>query len=85
MDRRVAGMIRAYGEAAGFLEAERIGWLSRLTPQEARAICEQLYNLWDRSGRTSGGDWKALDRQHIEDLVAFRQAFERLARHKELL
>lgn len=85
MDHRLAELIRAYGKAAGFLEAERIEWLARLTPEGVRAIFEQLYRVWELGGRRAGGDWKALDRLQIEDLVAARRAFERLARHLGLL
>ena len=85
MDSKVAEALRAYGAAAGFLEAERVQWLARLTPEEARAACEQLYGVWEQGGRRAGGDWKALDQLQIEDLLAIRRAFERLARVHGLL
>ena len=80
MDRRVAEMMRAYGEATPFLEAERAEWLSRLSPHEARALSEYLYAVWERGGRQAGGNWDALDQLHVEELVAVRRAFARLAR-----
>jgi len=80
MDRRVAQMMRAYGEAAPFLEAERADWLSRLSPHEARALSEYLYAAWERGGRRAGGNWDALDQLQVEELVAVRRAFARLAR-----
>jgi len=79
MERQVAEMMRAYGEAERFLEAERAEWLSRLTPHEARALSEQLYAVWERGGRRAGGQWDALDRLQLEELVAVRGAFARLA------
>ena len=85
MERRVAEMMRADGEATEFLEAERLEWLSRLTPSEARAIAESLYAVWDHGGRRTGGDWEALDRLQIEQLLVLRGAFERLARAHGLL
>ncbi len=80
MDRRVAEMMRAYGEATPFLEAERAEWLSRLSHHDARALSEYLYAIWERGGRRAGGDWDALDRLQVEELVAVRRAFARLAR-----
>ena len=38
VERRVAEMMQAYGKAAEFFEAERIAWLSRLGPQDARVL-----------------------------------------------
>ncbi len=81
----MAEMMQAYGKAAEFLEAERIEWLSRLGPREARALCEQLYAVWERGGRQTGGDWDALERLRIEELVAVRRALERRARAHGLL
>ena len=80
MERRVAEMMRAYGEAAEFLEIERMEWLSRLSPHDARAIFEHLYTVWERGGRRAGGHWDALDRLRLEELAGLRQAFARLAR-----
>ena len=85
MDRRVAQMMQAYGEAAPFLEAERAEWLSRLSPHEARALSEHLYAVWERGGRQAGGNWDALDQLQIEEFVAVRQAFARLARARRHL
>lgn len=85
VERRVAEMMQAYGKAAEFFEAERIAWLSRLGPQDARVLFEQLYAVWERGGRRGGGDWDALERLRIEELVAVRRAFERRARAHGLL
>jgi hypothetical protein len=80
MDRRVAQMMQAYGEAAPFLEAERADWLSRLSPHDARGLFEHLYAVWERGGRRAGGNWDALDHLQVEELVAVRRGFARLAR-----
>ncbi len=80
MDRaQIAEMIRAYGRAAPVLEKERLRWLARLTPQEARAHYESLYEAWERGGRLAGGDWRALDRWRLETKLAVRQTFALLA------
>lgn len=47
MDQRLAELIRAYGKAADMLEEERIVWLARLTPDEARAIWHGLCQAWE--------------------------------------
>ncbi|KAB2960094.1 MAG: hypothetical protein F9K13_07705, partial [Candidatus Methylomirabilis oxygeniifera] len=44
--QQIAEMIRAYGRATPVLEEERLRWLTQLTPQEARAIYESLYEAW---------------------------------------
>ncbi len=80
MDRQAAQMMRAYGEATPFLEAERAEWLSRLSPHDARPLSEYLYAVWERGGRQAGGNWDALDQLQVEELVAVRRAFARLAR-----
>lgn len=77
--QQIAGMIRAYSRAAPVLEAERLQWLARLTPQDARSIYESLYEAWEHGGRRAGGDWTTLDRWRLETKLAVRQAFARLA------
>lgn len=77
--QQIAKMIRAYGLAAPALEAERLRGLVRLTPQEARAIYESLYEAWEHGGRRGGGDWATLDRWRLETKLAAREAFVRLA------
>lgn len=85
MDRKVVDIIRAYGAASDFLEAERMARLIKITPEESRRIFETLYELWWQTGRTAGGKWEALERLKIEHLIKQRRAFERLARRKRLL
>ncbi|CBE69992.1 protein of unknown function [Candidatus Methylomirabilis oxygeniifera] len=77
--QQIAEMIRAYGRATPVLEEERLRWLTQLTPQEARAIYESLYEAWERGGQRGGGDWATLDRWRLETKLAVREAFARLA------
>ena len=81
LGERLFELIAGYGEAATFLEAERIDWLPRLTPEAAREIFEQLYRVWERGGHRAGGDWGAIERLHREDGEKIRLALERVARH----
>jgi len=53
-------VLHGYAEANEFIEAERMARLSRMTPAESRRIFEELYQVWERAGRQSGGDWEAL-------------------------
>lgn len=85
MNKDVAEMIRAYAAASDFLEAERMAWLMRMTPEESREIFEALYALWSQTGREAGGNWEALERLKVDHLIEQRRAFERLARRKGLL
>lgn len=84
MNPHVAAMIRGYTEANEFIEAERMARLSRMTPAESRRIFEELYRLWERAGRQSGGDWEALERLKIERLIEQSQAFVRLAERRRV-
>ena len=85
MDRQqIAEMIRAYGRAAPALDAERLQWLARLTPQEARAIYESLYEAWEQHEAQAIG-LERLEPLIIERLVQVRQVFERVAASKGLL
>jgi len=47
MDKQIAEMIHAYSRAKGFLEAERMDRLARMTPEEARAIFDDLCQAWE--------------------------------------
>jgi hypothetical protein len=85
MNKEVAEIIRAYAEGSDFLEAERMDWLGRMTPEEAWAAFESLYRFWEQTGHRSGGDWAALERLKLEEKIELRRAFERLARAKGLL
>lgn len=84
VERRLVELIAPYGEAATFLEAERIDWLRHLTSEAAREIFEQLYMVWERGGYQAGGDWGAIERLHREDGEKVRLALERVARHHGL-
>ena len=84
MDKQIAEMIHAYGQAEEFLEAERMERLARMTPQEARAIFDDLCRAWEAvADRQVGLEW--LEPLRIERLVQTRRAFERLAARKGLL
>ncbi len=83
MDQQIAEMIHAYSQAEEFLEAERMERLARMTPEEARAIFDNLCRSWE-----AAADPVELDRLEplrIERLVQTRRAFERLAERKGLL
>lgn len=84
MDKQIAEMIHAYSQAEKFLEAERMERLARMTPQEARAIFDDLCRAWEAAAdRQVGLD--RLEPLRIERLVQTRRAFERLAVRKGLL
>ena len=84
MDQRLAELVRAYGEAAGFLEAERIEWLARLTPDEAQAIWNGLCQAWERYEPQAKG-LERLEPLRLERLVQVRRACEAVAKQKGLL
>jgi hypothetical protein len=84
MDKQIAEMIHAYSRAGGFFEAERMERLARMTPEEARAIFDDLCQAWEAvADRQAGLD--RLEPLRIERLVQTRRAFERLAARKGLL
>lgn len=76
--------LRGYALAAEFLEAERKERLARMTPQESRAIFDQLCEIWDRSGSKAGGDLDALGELQLSPLLVQRRAFELYAKARGL-
>lgn len=84
MDKQIAEMIQAYGRAGEFLEAERMEHLAQMTPQEARAIFDDLCRAWEAIADCQVG-LDRLEPLRIERLVQTRRAFERLAARRGLL
>jgi len=76
--------LRGYAEVNAITEAERRAQLAKMTSAESWAIFASLYAAWERTGKQAGGDWEALARRRLEEAVAVRKAFEKLARHKGL-
>ncbi len=86
LDRElVLQTLAGYAEVNKVTEAERRARLETMTDAEARAIFDDLTAGSDRSTRDDGSDWRRLDRWRIEQKIAVRRAFERLARAKGLL
>lgn len=77
--------LRGYAEVNAITEAERRARLANITSAESWEIFASLYEAWERTGKRAGGDWEALAHRRLEEAVALRQAFERLARHKGLI
>lgn len=77
--------LQGYALAAEFLEAERQERLARMTPEESRAIFDQLCEIWDRTGSKAGGHLDALDALRVQSLCAQRRAFELYARFRRLV
>jgi hypothetical protein len=84
MDERVAETIAGYARAAEFLEKERRERLASLTPEESRAIFDELVASGD-SMPIGDEEAERLLRWRLETKIAARQAFIQLARAKGLL
>jgi hypothetical protein len=82
---QVLEYLRGYALANEFLEAERRENLARMTPEESRAIFDQLCEIWDQSGSKAGGDLGALDELHLESHLRQRRAFELYAKARGLV
>lgn len=83
-DQQRKEFLLAYGQAAEVLEAERIAWLSRLMPDEAKALYDSLCLVWESHESQAVG----LDRLEpliLERLIRVRRAFEQMAACKGLL
>ncbi|MBM4425041.1 MAG: hypothetical protein FJ030_16960 [Chloroflexi bacterium] len=76
--------LAGYAEVNRITEAERRARLKTMTDAESRVIFDDLCATWERLGK-SGGDWERVNRWRIEQKIALRQAFERLARAKGLI
>ncbi len=59
--------------------AEEREWAKRLTAQEAWRTFEKLYLTWKQTGSRAGGDWEALDRLRMAELIQTQKIFVRLA------
>jgi len=77
--------LRGYAEVNAITEAERRARLSKMTSAESWAIFTSLHETWEQLGKQAGGNWEALARRRLEEAIALRQAFEKLARHKGLI
>ena len=70
--------LSGYARAAAFVEQERMERLARMTPQEARAIYDDLCRSWATWGRDR--DLDRLEQWRLETLLAVREAMACLAR-----
>ncbi|MBI4786450.1 MAG: hypothetical protein HY782_05320 [Chloroflexi bacterium] len=78
--RIVRQMLRGYARVNEFTQAEEREWAARLTPEEARRIFVELCQVWERSGAKAGGNWQAVDRLRIKELVEAQRPFAHVAR-----
>ena len=72
--------LSGYARAAVVIERERMERLARMTPEEARAISDDLCRSWAAWGKARDLEW--LERWRLETLIAVRAAMERLARRE---
>jgi len=70
--------LAGYARAAAVVEQERIERLARMTPEEARAIYDDLCRSWAARGRNR--DLERLEQWRLDTLLAVREAMIRLAR-----
>jgi hypothetical protein len=73
--------LQGYARANLWLETERMERLARMTPNEARAIFQELNASWEAMSESEEG-LERLDPWRIETLVAVRYAFKQLAKAK---
>ena len=72
--------LSGYTRAAAVMEQERMACLARMTPEEARAIYDDLCRSWAVWGQERG--LERLERFRLETLLAVREAMARLSRRK---
>jgi hypothetical protein len=72
--------LRGYAEMNKVTQAEEWAWAARLTSKESREIFEDLYLFWEKTGARAGGDWEALDRLKMAEMMQIQRRFVRLAR-----
>ena len=69
--------LSGYAKAAAFVERERMERLVRMTPEEARAIYDDLCRSWVTWGRAR--DLERLEQWRLETLLAVREAMAHLS------
>lgn len=72
--------LRGYRLMNQITTAEEYEWARRLTAQEAWRTFEKLYLTWKQTGARAGGDWEAVDRMKIAELIQTQKTFVRLAK-----
>ena len=70
--------LAGYARANEVIENERVERLARMTPEQARAIYDELVETW--WGSASREESERLDLWRVETLITVRRAFEQLAR-----
>ncbi len=84
--QRIRETIAGYAAAAEYIEQERIERLRRMTDEEARANYAALMNFHEsfKNDRDKEG-LQRLEAWRLQEKVALRQAFEKVARARGLL
>jgi hypothetical protein len=82
-NKKILELLRGYEKANEFMTAERMAFLSTLTPQESLKI---FCSLWQTGKQLNGptGDQDALEKRKIAELMDRRHAFDRLARRGKI-
>jgi len=75
--------LAGYAEVNKITAAERAARLKTMTDAEARAIFDDLCAGWDQTKHD--GNWESINRRRLEQKIALRRAFEKLARAKGLI
>ena len=72
--------LSGYAWAAAVMEQERMERLARMTPEEARAIHDDLCKSWATWGRDRDVDIERLEQWRLETLLAVREAMTSMYR-----
>ena len=72
--------LSGYARAAAVVERERMERLARMTPEEARAIYDDLCRCWVTWGKAHA--LGRLEQWRLETLLAVREAVARLSRRE---
>ncbi|MEE8391037.1 MAG: hypothetical protein V3S14_09615 [Anaerolineae bacterium] len=74
--------LAGYARAAAVMEQERMERLAWMTPEEARAIYDDLCRSWATWGRDCDVDIERLEQWRLDTLVAVREAMTCLYRRE---
>ena len=78
MNSQIAEMVRGYARADVFMERERMARLAAMTPEESRAIFDELTAAWDAVADNETG-LERLAEWRLETVLAVRAAFQKMA------
>ncbi|MFQ5639942.1 MAG: hypothetical protein ACE5IR_18335 [bacterium] len=75
----IRDQIEGYKEMNEFVQDEQRKNLPKMTPEESKAIYEELWQVWENSQKQNPLDMRQMDRLRIKALIHRRRLFDKIA------